>query len=63
MVRRRAPGILPWKSQLESRKLRSSGSPPKMLGSDPLNNGLWLASRMRSVHDADCAAAMLWRKV
>ena len=45
MVRRRAPGMLPLNSQPASRRLRSSGSSPKMLGSDPLSSRLSLASR------------------
>ncbi len=55
--------MLPLKLQSASRRLRSSGSALKTLDSDSLNSVLWLASRMRSVRDADCAAATLRRLV
>ena len=60
VVRRRAPGMLPLKSQPSSRRLRSSSSSLKVLGSDPFAWTFWLASRKRSVRDADCGAPMLW---
>ena len=55
------PGMLPLKRQLGRFKLRSSGSPPKVLGSAPEIHQLLLRSRMRSVRDAECAAATLMR--